>query len=112
MLDIKLIRDDPELVRERLASRGRGDDSPLTEIAALYQQLRKLSTESDALKAAQNKVNKEIGVLKAEVAKKQPQPPGPQHLDLEKLSLSLKPLELKKLAEQIASKDSTIAELE
>jgi seryl-tRNA synthetase len=112
MLDIKLIREKPEFVAQRLATRGGGDESHIGEIAALDERRRKLVADADALKAEQNRVNKEIGALKAEVARKQPQPPGPQHLDLEKLSLSLKPLELKKLAEQIASKDAAIAEAE
>ena len=35
MLDIKLIRESPESVRERLASRGGGDESKIPEILSL-----------------------------------------------------------------------------
>ena len=35
MLDIKLIREQPEWVRERLASRGAGDESKLAELLAI-----------------------------------------------------------------------------
>jgi seryl-tRNA synthetase len=65
MLDIKLIRDNPDFVRERLASRGRGDEARLAEITALDEKRRKLLTESDTLKAQRNTVSKEIGQLKS-----------------------------------------------
>ena len=65
MLDIKLIREKPDFVRERLASRGGGDEARIADIAALDEQRRKLVTESDVLKAQRNQVSKEIGLKKA-----------------------------------------------
>ena len=65
MLDIKLIRDNPQFVRERLATRGRGDEARIAEVAALDEQRRQLISEADNLKAERNKVSKEIGALKA-----------------------------------------------
>jgi len=65
MLDIKLIRENPELVKQRLASRGRGDEARVAEITALDEKRRKLATESDNLKAERNKVSKEIGAAKS-----------------------------------------------
>ena len=65
MLDIKLIRENPELIKQRLATRGRGDESRVAEIAALDEKRRKLATESDGLKAERNKVSKEIGTAKS-----------------------------------------------
>jgi seryl-tRNA synthetase len=65
MLDVKLIRESPELVRQRLATRGGGDEACVAEIATLDEHRRKLLTESDSLKAERNKVSKEIGVKKA-----------------------------------------------
>jgi len=65
MLDIKLIRDNPDAVRERLATRGSGDEARVSEIAALDEQRRKLLIESEGLKAERNKVSKEIGLLKS-----------------------------------------------
>jgi len=65
MLDIKLIREKPDFVRERLATRGRGDEARIAEIAALDEQRRKLLIEGDNLKAERNKVSKEIGALKS-----------------------------------------------
>jgi seryl-tRNA synthetase len=65
MLDIKLIRDNPDAVRKRLADRGRGDEAAVDKIAALDQRRRKLVSDSDALKAQRNIVSKEIGALKS-----------------------------------------------
>ena len=65
MLDIKLIREKPDFVRERLATRGRGDEARIAEIAALDEQRRKLISEGDNLKAERNTVSKEIGALKS-----------------------------------------------
>ena len=65
MLDIKLIREEPQLVRDRLATRGGGDEARIAEVAALDEQRRKLVAESDSLKAERNKVSKEIGLKKA-----------------------------------------------
>jgi seryl-tRNA synthetase len=65
MLDIKLIREKPDFVRERLATRGRSDEARIAEVAALDEQRRKLVVESDNLKAERNKVSKEIGALKS-----------------------------------------------
>ena len=61
MLDIRLIREKPDFVRERLATRGGGDEARIAEIAGLDEQRRKLVAEGDKLKAERNKVSKEIG---------------------------------------------------
>jgi len=78
MLDIKLIREQPDFVRERLAARGAGDESRITEVLALDEQRRKGLAEVEQLKAERNRVSKEIGMLmgqkkleEAEARKKQ-----------------------------------------
>ncbi len=65
MLDIKLIREKPDFVRQQLATRGRGDEARIAEIAVLDEQRRKLVSEGDNLKAQRNTVSKEIGALKS-----------------------------------------------
>src|SRR2546422_11740787 len=64
MLDIRLIREDPEQVKKRLATRGGGDEARIGEIAVLDEQRRKLIADSDALKAQRNQASKEIGLRK------------------------------------------------
>ena len=63
MLDIKFIRDNPDLVRERLASRGAGDEKHISQILAMDEQRRKLLAEVEQVKALRNRVSKEIGAL-------------------------------------------------
>src|SRR6266851_427904 len=70
MLDIKLLREQPDLVRRRLASRGAGDEAHVDELLRLDEQRRKLLAEVEALKAHRNRVSKEIGAL---MGQKKPQ---------------------------------------
>jgi seryl-tRNA synthetase len=63
MLDIKLIREKPDFVRQRLASRGAGDENRVEDVLKLDEQRRKLLAEVESLKAQRNRVSKEIGAL-------------------------------------------------
>lgn len=63
MLDIKLIRDQPDLVRQRLATRGAGDERHIDALLKLDEQRRKLLGEVETLKAQRKRVSKEIGAL-------------------------------------------------
>ncbi|HRI12065.1 MAG TPA: serine--tRNA ligase [Verrucomicrobiota bacterium] len=63
MLDIKLLREKPEYVRERLATRHAGDEARVGELLALDEQRRTAVAEVEQLKALRNSVSKEIGVL-------------------------------------------------
>jgi seryl-tRNA synthetase len=63
MLDIKLIRERPDFVRQRLAARGAGDETRIDELLKLDEQRRKLLGEAEALKAQRKRVSKEIGML-------------------------------------------------
>jgi seryl-tRNA synthetase len=63
MLDIKLIRDKTDFVRQRLALRGAGDESRIDEVLKLDEQRRKALAEVETLKSQRNRVSKEIGAL-------------------------------------------------
>ena len=63
MLDIKLLREQPDLMRRRLASRGAGDEAKIAEVLSLDEKRRKALGEVERLKAERNRVSKEIGVL-------------------------------------------------
>ncbi|HTV63040.1 MAG TPA: serine--tRNA ligase [Verrucomicrobiae bacterium] len=63
MLDIKLIREKPDYVRQRLATRGAGDEAKIDELLKLDEQRRKILAEVESLKAQRNRVSKEIGAL-------------------------------------------------
>src|SRR5436190_11904914 len=66
MLDIKLIREKPDFVRQRLALRGGGDEARIDEVLRLDEQRRKLLGEVESLKALRNRVSKDIGALMAQ----------------------------------------------
>ncbi len=63
MLDIKLIREKPDFVRQRLATRGAGDEKFIDGILQADEQRRKTLAEVETLKAQRNRVSKEIGAL-------------------------------------------------
>ncbi len=63
MLDMNLIREDPDLVRTALINR-QMDPSPVEAILQLDERRRALLTEVEEFKAERNKVSKEIGKMK------------------------------------------------
>ena len=63
MLDINLIREQPDLVRKALRDR-QMDAAPVDAILKLDDQRRGMLTEVEALKAERNTVSKEIGQMK------------------------------------------------
>src|ERR1039457_430162 len=63
VLDIKLIREKPDFVRQRLATRGAGDEACIDELLKLDEQRRKLRAEVETLKGRRNRASKEIGAL-------------------------------------------------
>jgi seryl-tRNA synthetase len=66
MLDIRLIRQDPDGVRARLAARGKPaeTDAALDRVLALDAERRAAIAEGDALKARRNAVSQEVGERK------------------------------------------------
>jgi seryl-tRNA synthetase len=60
MLDIKFIRENPDLVRESLRKKGE-DAAPLDEILRLDRTRRNLLQEAEALRARHRQISKEIG---------------------------------------------------
>lgn len=66
MLDIKLVRERPEFVKERLASRGSGDEARVDELLALDDARRTRLADAEKLKSQRNAASKEIGALMAQ----------------------------------------------
>ena len=61
MLDIRLIREKPDFVRERLATRGGGDERKIDEVLRVDAERRKLETVLQQLNAERRRLSKEIG---------------------------------------------------
>ena len=63
MLDIKLVRENPELVKENIKKKFQDEKLPLVdEVIELDQKYRASKARGDELRAMRNKVSKEIGM--------------------------------------------------
>jgi len=97
VLDIKFIREKPDFVRQRLATRGAGDEKLIDGILQADEQRRKALAEVETLKATRNRVSKEIGALMGQ----------------KKLAeADAKKVETKTLGDQIAALDSQAKDAE
>ncbi len=65
MLDIKLIREDPDQIKARLVNRYDGSAELIDEVLACDEIRRKNETEKQALQSQRKKTSKEIGMLRA-----------------------------------------------
>ena len=65
MLDIRLIREKPDFVRDRLATRGSGDEAKIEEILRIDAERRKSETELQGLQFERNRLSKEIGARRS-----------------------------------------------
>jgi seryl-tRNA synthetase len=95
MLDIRKIRENPDLFRERLGRRNAGDDLQIAQVLQLDEKRRKLLQESEALKGERNRASKEIGALKAKGG-----------------DVAEKSAQMKTVGDQIATLDRELASLE
>ena len=66
MLDIKLIREDSDLVRERLKARGGDHWQLIDEVLACDETRRNAETEKQQLQSQRKTISKQIGALKAQ----------------------------------------------
>jgi len=65
MLDIHLIREKPDFVRERLATRGGDEAARIDELLKVDAERRKAETELQRLQSERNRLSKEIGARKS-----------------------------------------------
>ena len=82
MLDIKLIREKPDSVCQRLATRGAGDEARIDELLKLDEQRRKSLAEVETLKAHRNRASKEIGALMGQKKTTEAEPKKAETRDL------------------------------
>ncbi len=72
MIDIKFLRENPDVVKENIKKKFQDDKLPLVdEVIELDKQLRKTQQEGDDLRNAKNKISKEIGALMAQGKKEE-----------------------------------------
>ncbi|MBQ8904039.1 MAG: serine--tRNA ligase [Oscillospiraceae bacterium] len=93
MLDIKFLRDNPEIVKENIKKKFQDAKLPMVdEVIALDAESRKIQAEAQELRAERNRISKEIGMLmgqgkkeEAEEAKKKVGEFSARLAELEKL---------------------------
>ncbi|WP_456382715.1 serine--tRNA ligase [Persephonella sp.] len=97
MLDIKLLRENPDFVKERLSTRDPAYSKMVDEILAVDEERRQLIKEVEALKAEKNRLSKEIGLLfregKREEAEKAKEEVQAKNKKIEQLEKELKDVE-------------------
>ncbi len=72
MIDIKFLRENPEVVKENIKKKFQDEKLPLVdEVIALDAERRAAQQEADDLKAEKNKISKQIGALMAQGKKEE-----------------------------------------
>lgn len=67
MLDIKFVRENPEIVKENIKKKFQDKKLPLVdEVIELDDERRKVVARADELRANRNKISKQIGILMAQ----------------------------------------------
>ena len=67
MLDLKFVRENPDIVKQNIKNKFQEDKLPLVdEVIALNAEARKTQQEADELRARRKKISKEIGGLMAQ----------------------------------------------
>ena len=72
MLDLRFVRENPELVKQNIRNKFQDQKLPLVdEVIALDEQSRKAKQEADGLRAERNRISKQIGGLMAKGQKEE-----------------------------------------
>ncbi len=95
MLDIRLLRENPEMVKQRLLNKGADCSEAIDRILALDSQRREWIGQAEKLKAEQNRVSKQIPILKK------------QGQDVSAIFI-----QMKELSEQVKQADTQVKEVE
>ena len=67
MLDIKFLRENPEIVKQNIKNKFQDEKLPLVDkVIELDASARKAQQEADNLRASRKKISKEIGALMAQ----------------------------------------------
>ena len=106
MLDIKFVRENPEVVRENIRKKFQDYKLPMVdEVIAFDAENRKAITEADALRAERNALSKEVGKLMGQAKK---DPSKMEEAEAVKAKVSAQAERLKELEEQEAELEEKI----
>ena len=72
MIDIKFLRENPDVVKENIKKKFQDSKLPLVdEVIELDAEVRKAQQEADNIRANRNKISKEIGALMSQGRKEE-----------------------------------------
>jgi seryl-tRNA synthetase len=100
MLQVNFIRQNVELVKERLSVKNFGDLTLVDKVVELDEQVRRLKVESETLQASLNTASKEIGMLMGKGEKEQ--------AESKKQEVALHKSSLQNLAQQLADAEKLL----
>ena len=108
MIDIKFLRENPEVVKENIRKKFQDHKLPLVdEVIELDVRAREAQQEADELRSKKNKTAKQIGALMAQGKKEEAEEIKAQVAEISKRLAELEPLE-KELSEKITKIMMTI----
>ncbi|HTG43146.1 MAG TPA: serine--tRNA ligase, partial [Verrucomicrobiae bacterium] len=97
MLDIRWVRENAAKVRDRLATRGGGDEAKVDQLITFDEERRSVLTEAESLKSQRNRIAKEIGALMSEKKLEEAE---------------TRKIETREIGRQISELDRVVAEIE
>ena len=100
MLQVNYIRQNADLVKERLGAKYYGDIVVVDRIIALDEQVRKLKVETETVQASMNLASKEIGMLMGKGEK--------EAAENKKQEVALQKTSLQNLSQQLADAEKSL----
>src|ERR1700756_737149 len=100
MLQINFIRQNVDLVKERLSVKNFSDLSLVDKVVDLDEKVRKLKAESETLQAQMNAASKEIGMLMGKGDK--------DAAEKKKQEVAQEKISIQQLSEQLATAEKTL----
>ena len=101
MIDLKFLRENPEVVKENIKKKFQDHKLPLVdEVIELDKQSREAKQEADDLRSKKNQISKQIGALMAQGKKEEAEAVKAEVAAISKRLTELEPLE-KELADKV-----------
>ncbi len=103
MIDIKFLRENPDIVKENIKKKFQDEKIPLVdEVIELDKKSREAQSEADDLRAKMNKISKEIGALMGQGKKEEAEAVKKEVAEIKQKIKDLEPVE-KELSEKVTS---------
>ena len=103
MIDIKFLRENPDIVKENIKKKFQDEKIPLVdEVIELDKKSREAQSEADDLRAKMNKISKQIGALMGQGKKEEAEAVKKEVAEIKNRIKDLEPIE-KELSDKVTS---------